>query len=92
MDNPETQAKLGTRHRRGNQEWTIQRHSQYWALDTEGAIKNGQSRDIGNIGHHTQKGQSRMDNPETQATLGTKHRRGNQDLYLVPNVACVCVS
>jgi hypothetical protein len=64
MDNPETQATLGTRHRRGNQEWTI---------------KNGQSRDIGNIEHKTQKGKSRMDNPETQATLGTRHRRGNQE-------------
>ena len=68
-----------TRHRRGNQEWTIQRHRQNWALDTEGAIKNGQSRDIGNIEHKTQKGKSRMDNPETQATLGTRHRRGNQE-------------
>jgi hypothetical protein len=79
MDNPETQATLGTRHRRGTQEWTIKRHGQHWALDTEIAIRNGQSRDIGNIGHHTQKGPSRMDNPETQATLGTRHRRGNQE-------------
>jgi uncharacterized protein HemY len=38
--------------------WTIQRHRQHWA------IKHGQSRDTGNIG------QSNMDNPETQATLG----------------------
>jgi hypothetical protein len=37
--------------RRGNQEWTIQRHRQHWALNTEGAIKNGQSRDTVNIGH-----------------------------------------
>ena len=51
MDNPETQATLDAKHRRFYQEWTIQRHSQYWALDTEGAIKNGQSREIGNIGH-----------------------------------------
>jgi hypothetical protein len=56
MDNPETQATLGTRHRRGNQEWKVQRHSQYWALDTEWTIKNRQSRDICNIGHQTQKG------------------------------------
>jgi hypothetical protein len=42
-------------------------------------IKNGQSRDICNIVHQTQKGQSKMDNPETQATLGTRHRRGNQE-------------
>ena len=51
MDNPETQVTLGTRHRRGNQEWTIQRHRQHWAPNTEGAIKNGQSRDTDNIGH-----------------------------------------
>ena len=51
MDNPETQATLGTRQRRDNQEWTIQRHRQHWALDREGTIKNGQSRDTGNIGH-----------------------------------------
>jgi hypothetical protein len=58
MENPETQAKLGTRHKRSNQEWTIQRHRQQWAPDTEG--------------------ESRIDNPETQATLVT-----------VPNVAYV---
>ena len=51
IDNPETQATLGTRNRRDNQEWTIQRHRQHWVLDTEGTIKNGQSRDTGNIGH-----------------------------------------
>ena len=51
MDNPEIQATLGTRHRRGTQEWTIKRHRQNWALDIEGAIKNGQFRDTGNIGH-----------------------------------------
>jgi hypothetical protein len=79
MDNPETQATLGTRYRRGNQEWKVQRHSQYWALDTEGTFKNRQSRDICNIGHQTQKGQSRMDNPETQATFGTRHRRGTEE-------------
>jgi hypothetical protein len=70
---------LGTRHKRGDQEWTIQRHRQQWALDREGAIKNGQSRDTGNIGHQTQKGQSRIDNLEIQAKLGTRHRRGNQE-------------
>jgi hypothetical protein len=45
--------------------------------NTEGAIKNGQSREIGNIGytrHRTNKywripkGQSKMDNPEKLAT------------------------
>ena len=44
MDNPETQATLGTQdtgqlnvrqNRRGNQEWTIQRNRQHWAQDTE---------------------------------------------------------
>ena len=48
---------------------------------TEGEIKNGQSRDTGNIGytrHRTNKcqrkpkWQSRMDNSETLATLGTQ--------------------
>ena len=34
------------------------------------AIKNGQSRDTGNIEHKTQD----EDNPETQATLSTRHR------------------
>jgi hypothetical protein len=44
MDNPETLATLGTQdtgqiivreNRRGNQEWTIQRHWQHWAQDRE---------------------------------------------------------
>ena len=53
MDSPETYAILATRHGRGNQEWIIQRHRQHWALDTEGELKNEQSRDTdtGNIGH-----------------------------------------
>ena len=34
------------KNRRGNQEWAGQRHWQH-----EGAIKNGQARDTGNIGH-----------------------------------------
>jgi hypothetical protein len=58
-----------------SQEWTIQRH---WQEKTEGEVKNGQSRDTGNIGqtrHRTNKrrrklkGRSRMDNPETLVTL-----------------------
>ena len=49
---------------------------------SDGTIKNGQSRDVGNVGltiHRTNKckrklmGQSRMDNPEVLATLGTEH-------------------
>ena len=50
---------------------------------TEWEIKSGQSRETGNIGHtrhmtntskrqRKPKGQSRMDNPEKQATLGTQ--------------------
>ena len=48
---------------------------------TEGPTKNGQSRDTDNIGHtrhrtnkrqRKPKGQQRMDNPETLATLGTQ--------------------
>jgi biotin-(acetyl-CoA carboxylase) ligase len=43
-----------------NQEWTIQRYWQRWAHNTQdkymlektdGTIKNGQSRDIDNVGH-----------------------------------------
>jgi hypothetical protein len=52
MDNPETSATLG------KQEWTTQRHQQHWAN------KNGQPRDISNIG------QTRMENLETSETLG----------------------
>ena len=51
MDSPDTYATLGIKHRRCNQEWRFQRHGQQWALDTEGPITNGQSTDIGNIGH-----------------------------------------
>ena len=70
MDNPETLATLGTQD-------TVQIH----VRDNQRAIKNGQYRDTGNIGYiKTQnkytleitKGQSRMDNPETLATLGTQ--------------------
>ena len=52
---------------------------------TEGAVKNGQSRDIGNSRHtrhrtktnktnkrqRKPKGQSRLDNPQTLTTVGT---------------------
>jgi hypothetical protein len=71
-------ATLGTKHRRGNQEWTIQRHGQHWALDTEGAIKNGQSRDIGNNGHQTEKGNQEY-TIRRHTTSVTRHRRGNQE-------------
>jgi hypothetical protein len=49
---------------------------------SDGTIKNGQSRDIGNVGytiHRTNNcwrkamGQSRMDNPDILATLGTQY-------------------
>ena len=36
MDNPETRTTLGTRHKRDNQKWTIQKHGHQWAPDTEG--------------------------------------------------------
>ena len=48
---------------------------------TEGSVKNGQSRDTGNIGHtryrinkrqRKPKGKSEMDNLEKLATLGTQ--------------------
>jgi hypothetical protein len=47
MDNPETLVTV-RENQRGNQEWTIQR---YWQQleKTDGTIKNGQSRDTGNI-------------------------------------------
>ena len=44
MDNPDTRATLGTLdtgqinarvNRRGNQEWTIQRHGQHWTYKTQ---------------------------------------------------------
>jgi hypothetical protein len=49
---------------------------------TDGTIKNGQSRDIGNVGHtrhRTNKcwrklmGQPRMENPEILTTLATQY-------------------
>jgi hypothetical protein len=54
-----------TRHRtktnktRGNQEWTIQRNWQHWVHKTQDEDKQN-------------KGQSRIDNPEKLATLGTQ--------------------
>jgi hypothetical protein len=46
MDNPEI-LESDRENRWGNQEWTIQR---YWQQleETDGTIKNGQSRDTGN--------------------------------------------
>ena len=81
MDNPETLATLGTQdteqihvrdNQKGNQEWTIQRHWKHWVHKTQ----NKYTLEITNV-------QSRMDNPETLATLGTQdteqiHVRDNQ--------------
>jgi hypothetical protein len=84
IDNPETLATLDT-GRMCNQEWTTQRHWQHWTHKTqdEGAIKNEQPRDTGNSWHtrHMTKVQSRMNNPETLATLDTQDtgRRCNQE-------------
>ena len=55
----------------GNQEWTIKRHWQHWAHNRP--IKNGQSRDTGNIGHtrhSTKTNTSHRKNPKT-----TQHRK-----------------
>ena len=67
MDNPETLATLSTHKTQ--------------KYNTKGAIKNGQSWDTSNI-EYTQdtrsiipKEQSRMDNPETLATLGIQDTR-----------------
>ena len=71
MDNPETLATV-RENRRDNQERTFQR---YWQQleKTNGAIKNGQSRDIGNS-QRKPTGQSRMDNPEKLATVRENRR------------------
>jgi hypothetical protein len=107
MDNPEKLATFGTQDTgwrqtklRGNQEWTIQRNWQHWVHKTHdedkqnwGAMKNGQSRETGNIWYTTHRtktnkteGQSRMDNPEKLTTFGTQDTwrrqtklRGNEE-------------
>jgi hypothetical protein len=68
-------------------EWTVQGHRQHWAahtghrMDSAGTqatlggthkTQNGQCRDTGNIGRHTQ--DNRMDSAGTQATLGDTHK------------------
>ena len=75
MDNPETLATLGTQDTEQihvRDKWTIQRHWQHWVHKTQ----NKYTLKI-------TKGQSRMENPETLATLGTQdteqiHVRDNQ--------------
>jgi hypothetical protein len=54
-----TRHKMKTNKTRGNQEWTIQRNWQHWVHKTQGEDKQN-------------KRQSRMDNPEKLATLGTQ--------------------
>ena len=67
MDNLETLATQGTQDK-------------YTLENTEESIKNGQSRDTGNIVHKINtrqripKSQSRMDNLETLATQGTQDK------------------
>ena len=79
MDNPEKLATQSTQDK-------------YMLETTEGAIKNGQSRETGkhrvhkiNICQRQPKGQSKMDNPEKLANIGytrqinvRDNRRGNQ--------------
>jgi hypothetical protein len=79
MHNPKKLATLGTQDRRGNTEYTTQKHWQHWVHKTDGAIQNAQPRDTGNIGYTRPTGQYRMYNPETLATLGTQDRRGNTE-------------
>ena len=83
MDNPETLVTLGTQD-------TGQRQTkQIKVRENLNTIKNGQSRDTGNIGNTRQRTewtnktrnnsqrkdrQSRMDNPETLVTLGTQDK------------------
>ena len=98
MDSPKTQATFGTTYttmtnRGGNQKWTIQRHKQHLAQNTqrrptEVAINNGHTKDTDNIWHNIHnkdqpRWQSIMDIPKTQATCGTiyttkTNRGGNQ--------------
>jgi hypothetical protein len=113
MDNPEKLATFGTQDRgrrqtklRGNEEWSIQRNWQHLVHKSQdedkenwGAIKNGQSRETGNIWYTRQRtktnkteGQSRMDNPEKLATFGTQDRgrrqtklRGNEEWSIQRN-------
>ena len=49
-----------------NQEWTIQRHWQHWLHKTQHEDKQTNKR------QRKPKGQSRMDNSETLAALGTQ--------------------
>ena len=49
-------------NRRGNQQWTIQRHWQHWPHKTKRKPKE----------------QSTMDNPETLATLATQDEENNE--------------
>jgi hypothetical protein len=100
MDNPETLAILCTKDtgRRQTKQLNV-------IEKTKGAIKNGQSRDTENIvykGHRTktnktikryrenQRGQLRMDNPQTLVTLCTKDtgRRQTKQLNVRENRRC----
>jgi hypothetical protein len=54
-------------NRRGNQQWTIQRHWQHWPHKTKRILK----------------GQSTLDNPETLATLTTQDEEKTEGALLL---------
>ena len=80
----------------GNQNWTIQRNWQHWVHNTqdkgkqnkqtlektEGAIKNGQSRETGNIGytlHRTKANKTQKQKTKTTENEKDKQHRPHQN-------------
>jgi hypothetical protein len=86
IDNPETQGTLGTRHKaktnKAQKSKTIQRHNEHWEQYTKRRQtkhrNQRQSRDTRNTGNKTQSEDKQSteikDKPETQGTLGTRHK------------------
>ena len=58
-------------NRMDNQEWTIQRNWQHWVYKTQNK-KQAKNKNKTNKRQRIPKGQSRMDNPEKQATQDTQ--------------------